>query len=426
MSLLSSELGENAVLDFMMRLPLTEPHEEVTVAAAQVLVSTNALIASFESMLDDRPARVEVHRAYQQIMGRRQPDRDLVGEYRKMLESSPDDPALLYLYGRTLDDGRESIKVFERAAASDPPSVRAVSALAYAELALARFESALAHAQQAVQLDPKNANLIWNQGGNNYRLRRYGIARAQYEVALDIDARSDAGGRLTELQLFSEGDSAAARRTVEVGEGFAVTGSLESGEFWLAYMARDYPAALEIARSMRGEMAGVARASGSQRFHSRPLRLATVYRLAGDEASARAWADSALVQAEAALETRPAPEPRDKFGVVSVVHSHIGLALALRGGPGDVDRGIEHAERALRLHNYELDAADAAVGNWFLLRTYVVAGRTDDAIGQIEVMLSQPSFFGLGDLKLDPLYDELREDPRWEELVRLAEAQIEW
>ena len=29
-------------------------------------------------------------------------------------------------------------------------------------------------------------------------------------------------------------------------------------------------------------------------------------------------------------------------------------------------------------------------------------------------MLSRPSFFGLGDLKLDPLYDELRGDPRYE------------
>ena len=109
-----------------------------------------------------------------------------------------------------------------------------------------------------------------------------------------------------------------------------------------------------------------------------------------------------------------------------MAHAHLGLALALRGLSGDLERGIDHAEEAVRLHDYEDDAAGATVGNWFLLRTYVVADRYDDAIRQIGVMLSRPSFFGLGDLKLDPLYDPLRDDPRYEGLIRQAEQLIEW
>jgi len=291
---------------------------------------------------------------------------------------------------------------------------------------LGRWPEAMDLLDRAIQLDPMNSSLIWNQGSNNYALRRYGIGRAQFEIGIEIDPRSDAGGRLAQWQLFAEGDSAAARRTIEAGRGFAFAGLRESAEFWLAYMARDYAAAIDAALRLTGEAASVPPASGSQRFHSRPLRLATAYRLAGDEASARTWADSAVAQAEAALEARPAPEPRDKFGVASVAQAHLGLALALRGDRGDVERGIEQAEAAVRLHDYEQDAAGASAGNWLLLRTYAVAGRTDDVIEQIEVMLSRPSFLGLGDLNLDPLYDELREDPRWEGLVRQAEAQIEW
>ena len=291
---------------------------------------------------------------------------------------------------------------------------------------MGRWDEAMEVLDRAIQLDPRNANLIWNQGANNYRLRRYGTAEVQYELSLDIDPESSAGGRLAELQLFSEGDSAAARRTLEAGRGFAISGQTESMEFWLAYIARDYEAAIDAALRMTGEAAEVARASGSQRFHSQPLRLAIAYRLEGDVASGRAWADSAVAQAEAALETRPVPEPRDKFGVASVAHAHLGLALVLREGPGDVEEGIRHAEEAVRLHDYELDAADSSAGNWFLLRTYVVAGRTDEAIEQMAVMLSRPSFFGLGDLELDPLYDPLRADPRYEGLIRQAERLIEW
>jgi TolB-like protein/Tfp pilus assembly protein PilF len=291
---------------------------------------------------------------------------------------------------------------------------------------LGRWPEAMDLLDRAIHLDPRNATLIWNQAGNNYRLRRYGTGRIQYGLSLEIDLESGAGGRLVEAQLFSEGDSAAARRTFEAGRGFAIPGQRESAEFWLAYMARDYEVAIDAGLRMTGEAAEVPNASGSQRFQSRPIRLATAYRLMGDDASARAWGDSAVAQAEAALETRPTPEPRDRFGVASVAHAHLGLALVLRGDPGDVERGIEHADEAVRLHDYDLDAADASMGNWLLIRTYVVAGRTDDAIRQIEVMLSRPSLLGLGDLKLDPLNDQLREDPRYEALIREAEQLIEW
>ena len=43
----------------------------------------------------------------------------------------------------------------------------------------------------------------------------------------------------------------------------------------------------------------------------------------------------------------------------------------------------------------------------------------------MEAMLSRPNVFGLGDLTLDPLYDEVRQDPRWEGLVRRAEELVE-
>jgi hypothetical protein len=44
----------------------------------------------------------------------------------------------------------------------------------------------------------------------------------------------------------------------------------------------------------------------------------------------------------------------------------------------------------------------------------------------MEELLSRPSVFGLGDLKLDPLYDSLRGDPRFQALIRKAAGQIEW
>jgi TolB-like protein/Tfp pilus assembly protein PilF len=292
---------------------------------------------------------------------------------------------------------------------------------------LGRWDEAISLLDRAIQLDPRNASLIWNQGLNNYQLRRYGTGGSQYEIGLSLDVKIGVAGAFkAELELFTEGDSAAARRTL--GEGFAyeALGVSEGIENWLAYMNRDYESAIEAAGRMTGEEAGVATSSTSRRHHSRPMRLALAYRLSGDADSARDWADSAVALATAALELRPDPIPRDQFGVTAVAHADLGLSLALRGGPGDAEEAVRHAEEADRLFNYEVDATDSNLIAWYLLRTYVLAGRPDDAIAQMEEMLSRPSFLGLGDLKLDPLYDGLRDDPRFQALIQRLEQMIEW
>ena len=191
-------------------------------------------------------------------------------------------------------------------------------------------------------------------------------------------------------------------------------------------MARDYERALELARGLTGEPAVVLTSSTVRRSHSRAMRLALAYRMAGDEQAARVWADSAVADATAALAERPEPVPWDRFGVAGAAHAYLGLSLALRGEPGDAEEAVRHAEEAVRLYAYEQDAADGDTFDWLLARTYVLTDRPDDAIAHMEQLLSRPSVFGLGDLTLDPLYDPLREDPRYEALIRQAEGLIEW
>jgi hypothetical protein len=156
------------------------------------------------------------------------------------------------------------------------------------------------------------------------------------------------------------------------------------------------------------------------------MRLALAYRLSGDERAAKMWANSAVAQAEAALAERPEPVPWDRFGVAAAAHAFLGTSLALRGERGDAGEAVRHAEEAERLYGYNQDSQDCDTFDWLQLRTYVLAGRTDDAIAKMDELLSRPSVFGLGDLKLDPLYDSLRGDPRYRELILKAERQIEW
>ena len=292
---------------------------------------------------------------------------------------------------------------------------------------VARWDEAMELIDRAIQLDPRNPTLVWNQGLNNYRLRRFGTGSRQFDMALDLDPGGPiVGAFATELRLFTEGDSAAARRTLEAGRGLDAEGQRDALAYWLAYMARDYERALELARGLTGEPAVVLTSSTVRRSHSRAMRLALAYRMAGDEQAARVWADSAVAEARAALAERPQPGLRDRFGVAGAAHAYLGLSLALRGDPGDAEEAVREAEEAVRLYGYDRDSQDSDTFDWLLVRTYVLAGRADEALAFMEELLSRPSVFGLGDLKLDPLYDELREDPRYEGLIRKAEGQIEW
>jgi len=292
---------------------------------------------------------------------------------------------------------------------------------------LGRWDEAMVVIDRAIQLDPRNSTLLWNQALNNYRLRRFGAGSRQLSMALELDPGGPiVGAFFTELKLFSEGDSATARLLVEAGRGLDAEGQGEALEYWLAYMARDYDRAIELARGLTGEPTVVLTSSTVRRTHSRAMRLALAYRMAGDGEAARLWADTAVAEARAALAERPEPVPWDRFGAAASAHAYLGTSLALRGEPGDAEEAVRHAEEAVRLYGYDRDSQDSDTFDWLLVRTYVLTDRTDEALAFMDELLSRPSVFGLGDLKLDPLYDELREDPRWEDLIQQAEAQIEW
>jgi hypothetical protein len=108
-----------------------------------------------------------------------------------------------------------------------------------------------------------------------------------------------------------------------------------------------------------------------------------------------------------------------------VAHASLGHALALRGEGSDLEEAVRHGEEAIRLYGYEEDAMDSDFATWLLVRIYVLAGRTDEAFALMKELVSRPNIFGRGDLRLDPLYDDLRNDPRFADLERTLDRRTE-
>jgi len=93
---------------------------------------------------------------------------------------------------------------------------------------------------------------------------------------------------------------------------------------------------------------------------------------------------------------------------------------------GMIDAGLGRKEEALRegRHACELlppskDAIDGVVLAVNLAQIYVWTGEKDLAIAQIEAVERLPTYLSYGLLKLQPIWDPLRGDPRFEKLVAL-------
>jgi hypothetical protein len=135
------------------------------------------------------------------------------------------------------------------------------------------------------------------------------------------------------------------------------------------------------------------------------LSLAGTAALQGDERLARAYGDSARV----ALEEQMRAAPED--GQIRVLY---GVALAYTGRKADA---VREGERAVAMRPI---SSDAFVGPYLqhqLARIYIMVGEQEKALDRLEPLLRIPYYLSPAWLKLDPTFDPLRKNPRFQRLV---------
>jgi hypothetical protein len=63
------------------------------------------------------------------------------------------------------------------------------------------------------------------------------------------------------------------------------------------------------------------------------------------------------------------------------------------------------------------DAIDGTMMMQYLAIVYAWTGKKDAALDELAATLKLPGYLSYGQLKLDPLWDPLRNDPRFEKIV---------
>jgi len=322
-----------------------------------------------------------------------------------------------HYYG--LGDYERALVEFEAADSLRPDRMESTEALAYIHRRLGHWRETLELERRALELDPQDAALPWNHGATLWALGDITGANRAMEMSLRTHpgATQVNGWRFKGL-LWLEGDSTAARSFATTAYAFVDAEMRALWETELAVANRDFTAALEALGSVRGldtlEWLRFPQAGRGPLADERRLYLSLVHRYTGDTDLSAVYADSLLDEAMRELEERPRALRFDVFGREAVVHTMLAYAHALRG---EKDAALREAERAVELFGPEYDAIDGPMMNDAYSRVLVLVGEYERALDQLEYLATIPSYLSPGRLRLDPHYDPLRDESRFQSLL---------
>jgi len=352
-----------------------------------------------------------------------QPTADLREEARKAAETAlmlqPNlGEALLakgsYHYA-CLKDYDAAVNYFEQARRLLPNNSQIPQALAYVERRRGNWDRSDVYFNQAEKLDPRNVSLLSQHARSYICLRRFPEAQRKLEQILNI-APDDIDTLVLKARIAqAEGDlprASAFLTPLRLGAGYV--NALETQVYQAILEAR--PA--QVIPRLKEILAKPDQALG---YYNGELRfwLGWAQEVAGDHAGARESWSQARSELEPFLKEQP-----DNFALMG------DLALT-NVALGDNAAALTLAERAMEMIPIEKDALTGPRPLDILARVAARIGDPDRAISTLEKLLSIPYEAPLASnppltpalLRLDPMFEPLRNDPRFQKLIAASAAK---
>ncbi len=283
-----------------------------------------------------------------------------------------------------------------------PGSAEILAGLAAAEQSLGRWEAALERLKQAERLDPRSVLALRRLGLNLNYLHRYAQAREAFDRGLALAPSNLQMIERKAMTFLGEGDLAGARAVLRAAPKDVEATAL------VAYLANYNDLVWILDEGQRELLLRLTPGAFDENRANWGLCLAQAYALKGDRANARLYAEEARKAYEDQL--RQAPEDAQP-------HALFGLSLAYLGRK---EEAIREGLRAVALLPVSKDAYLGPYIQHQLVRIYTLTGEPEKALDQLEPLLKIPYFLSPGWLKIDPSFDPLRKNPRFQKLVAQA------
>jgi TolB-like protein/Flp pilus assembly protein TadD len=258
-----------------------------------------------------------------------------------------------------------------------------------------KWEESLAERQKSILLDPFNSG-SYNDLGDTYRLlRRYPEAMECFNKP-ELLGRNDLSNKKMKFLtiLLWKGDVKEALKISDTTISYlSNVADLEYLNYY--YYSKEYDKLIPIAVKYEDQW----------KYHPRALILAQIYFLKGNISFSRQYADSAI--AELIPKVKEFPEDERYY-------SALGYAYAYKG---EKKKAIENAQKAAKLKPLKLDAWQGQAMEMNLAKIYTLTGEYDLAMDKIEFLLTIPGDISIPFLKINPMYDKLRDLPRFQKIL---------